>query len=170
MRKRIDFYCPNCKNKKRITINNEYDKSHINDILSKDIFKVKCEECNTITVLDYNFVLKTSKYVISYGKSKDVDRYCTSIDDFREKVLIFEDELNDIVIEMLKKKLNHDLNKDYQYRYDGSTNDQLVFYSLDSEESFGINKELYNYYLNKYNIEDVKNEEITDLNFYKYVK
>ena len=170
MRKRIDFKCPKCNHKKRITINDEYNKSSITDILSKELFKIKCDKCNTEVILDYNFSIKTPKYSISYGESKDVDRICSTLDDLREKVLIFEDDLNDIIVEMLKHKLNHDLDKDYEYRYDGSNEEQLIFYSLDTEESYAINKELYNYYLNKYDIKDVKNIEITNLNFYKYVK
>ena len=96
MRKRIDFYCPHCKEKKRITINDEYTKKDIESLLDRSIFKIKCNKCNNETILDYNFLLKTDNYIISYGESKDVDRITNTFDDFKEKVLIYEDNLNDI--------------------------------------------------------------------------
>jgi transposase-like protein len=170
MRKRIDFYCPHCKNKKRITINDEFNESNINSLLDRSIFKVKCNKCNNETIIDYNFILKTKNYSISYGKSKDVNRITYTYDDFKEKVLIFEDKLNDILIELMKKKLNHDINSNHELRYDGMNKTQLIFYSIDSNESYAMNKELYEYYKNKYKIEDIKDIEITSDNFDKYIK
>ena len=170
MRKRIDFYCPHCKEKKRITINDEYTKKDIEKLLDRSIFKVKCNKCNNETILDYNFLLKTDNYSISYGESNNVDRITNTFDDFKEKVLIYEDNLNDILIELTKQKLNHDINKEYEYRYDGMNDKQLMFYSIDSKEEYAINKELYDYYKNKYKIKDIKNIEINSNNFVKYIK
>lgn len=170
MRKRIDFYCPHCKEKKRITINDEYTKKDINKLLDRSIFKVKCDKCNNETILDYNFLLKTDDYSISYGESKDVNRITNTYDDFKEKVLIYEDNLNDILIELTKQKLNHDLGKSYELRYDGMNDSQLILYSLDTDESYGVNKELYDYYKKKYKIDNVNNIEINSTNFVKYIK
>lgn len=170
MRKRIDFYCPHCKTKKRITINDEYNESHIDNLLDRSAFKIKCNKCNQETIVDYNFCLKTKSYSLSYGELKDVDRFTLTYDDFKEKVLIFEDKLNDILIELMKKKLNHDLNTEYELRYDGMNDKQLIFYSIDSNESYAMNKELYDYYQNKYKTDNVKDVEITSHNFDKYIK
>ena len=170
MRKRIDFYCPHCKEKKRITITDEYNESNIDSLLDRSKFKIRCDICNQETIIDYNFLLKTKKYSISYGEQKDVDRFSLTYDDFKEKVLIYEDELNDILIELMKKRLNHDIRKEYEFRYDGMNDNQIIFYSIDSNETYGMNKELYDYYKNKYKIADVKDVEITSLNFDKYIK
>ena len=170
MRKRIDFYCPHCKEKKRITINDEYNELNIDKLLDRSIFKIKCDKCFQETIVDYNFILKTKKYSISYGEQKDVDRITLTYDDFKEKVLIFEDKLNDIIIELMKKKLNYDIKKDYELRYDGMNDNQIIFYSIDSNESYALNKELYDYYKNKYKVDNVKDIEITSINFDKYIK
>ena len=105
MRKRIDFICPTCKNKKRITINDEYNEKNIEKILDRSLFNIKCDKCNTSVYLDYKFVLKTPKYSLSYGEFKDVDRICLSYDDIKEKILIYEDKLNDCLIELSKRKI-----------------------------------------------------------------
>ena len=170
MRKRIDFYCPHCKEKKRITINDEYNELNIDKLLDRSIFKIKCDKCFQETIVDYNFILKTKNYSISYGEQKDVDRITLTYDDFKEKVLIFEDKLNDIIIELMKKKLNYDIKKDYELRYDGMNDKQIIFYSIDSNESYALNKELYDYYKNKYKVDNVKDIEITSINFDKYIK
>lgn len=170
MRKRIDFVCPSCKHKKRITINDEYNETHIDKLLDKSIFKLKCDNCKTDILLDYNFVLRTKKYSISYGDAKDVDRVCKSIDDFKEKVLIYEDNLNDIFIELAKKKIEHELNKELDLRYDGCDDDKLIFYSLTEENSYAFNRELYDYYLKKYKTPDLKDVEINYLNYFNYIK
>ncbi len=170
MRKRIDYYCPNCKSKKRITINDQFDESNIDKLLDRSIFKVKCSKCDQETIVDYNFLLKTKEYSVSYGEQKDVDRFTLTYDDFKEKVLIYEDKLNDILIELMKKKLNHDLESNHELRYDGMNESQIIFYSIDSNESYGMNKELYDYYKNKYKIDDIRDVEITSLNFDKYIK
>ena len=170
MRKRIDFVCPTCKHKKRITINDEYNETHIDKLLDKSIFKFKCDNCKTDILLDYNFVLRTKKYSISYGDAKDVDRVCKSIDDFKEKVLIYEDNLNDIFIELAKKKIEHELKKELDLRYDGCDDDKLIFYSLTEENSYAFNRELYDYYLKKYKTPDLKDVEINYLNYFNYIK
>ena len=170
MRKRIDFVCPTCKHKKRITINDEYNETHIDKLIDKSIFKITCENCNTNIILDYNFVLRTKKYSISYGDNKDVDRICKSIDDFKEKVLIFEDDLNDIFVELAKKKIEYELKKELNLRYDGCEKDRLIFYSLIDENSYSFNRELYDYYLKKYKTDNLKNVEINELNYFKYIK
>ena len=170
MRKRIDFICPTCKHKKRVTINDEYNETHIDKLIDKSIFRFKCDKCDTDILLDYNFVLRTKKYSISYGDAKNVDRICKSIDDFKEKVLIFEDGLNDIFIELAKKKIEYELKKDLNLRYDGSDDARLIFYSLDDENSYSFNRELYDYYLKKYKTPNVKDVEINYLNYFKYIK
>ena len=170
MRKRIDFICPTCKNKKRITINDEYNETHIDKILDRSLFNIKCDKCNTNIYLDYKFVLRTPNYSLSYGEFEDVDRICSTYDDIKEKILIYEDKLNDCLIELSKRKIEHDLKKELDLRYDGIVEDKLVFYSLKEEKSYSFNKELYDYYVNKYKVVNINNEEVNSSNYFKYIK
>ena len=107
---------------------------------------------------------------MSYGKFEDVDRMCSTYDDIKEKILIYEDELNDCLIELSKRKIEHDLEKELDLRYDGIVEDKLVFYSLKEEKSYSFNKELYDYYVNKYKVVNINNEEVNSSNYFKYIK
>ena len=173
MRKRIDFICPHCNNKERVSIFDELDVSSINEVLDRSKFTHTCEKCNQKTVLDYSFKFHGNGYILFYSKNnkieKNVKRICYDFGDLKEKIMIFEDGLNDILIEYFKHYINKQINKNDELRYDGSDEENIIFYNLDTKDSLGIKKELYDYFLNKFKFEDKNDVEVNSESFIKYM-
>ena len=66
---KVDFKCPKCGKKLRVKLYREVDETKIPDIISRDLFKVKCE-CGEEVTLNYSLVLYAENYLI-YFKAND---------------------------------------------------------------------------------------------------
>lgn len=180
-----DFTCLNCKKKNRIKIYNELTEEKITDILSREIFLFECSSCHEKITLDYPVLFTYNDYEIYYSqgktevnleKNKQNSRICVTYDDFKEKILIIYDDLNDIVIEFIKEFLLNQLDKDLKdkvtdIRYDGKNEENLIFYLLGLNKSIGCEISFYNLIKEKSTLKDIDEYIIVDKDTYiKYFK
>jgi len=140
----IDYECPNCKNKFKIAvypmINLQSENYLYEDLFSLDLFNVKCSACKKTTLIQYNTLIVDmyKKYIVYLLIDKSVNletlvtglkqnpeyskvfedlkytRLVGSLNEMLEKLLIFDYDLNDKVIEVLKLGLysNNRLDKE----------------------------------------------------------
>ena len=114
--------CPNCKKigKKVIweSINVDLDPEMKEEIKSGKIFEYKCPKCKESFNIDYPLLYHdmTNKYFIYYTLDDKVpelpdeynllkgykSRMVKSIHDFREKVIVLDDNYDDLIIEVIK--------------------------------------------------------------------
>lgn len=180
-----NFKCPNCKKKNRIKIHSEVSSEEIDKIVDKSFFKVECPSCHEKIVVEYPIKVYDDNYTIYYTptSTKEIEdehreymRVCDTFDDFKEKLLIMNDSLNDIVIEFIKDylltKLDDELKKDIkEIRYDGSNEENLIFYLLGAKQSVGCSKEIYANILKKCKIKKINKCVNIDYQTYrKYFK
>ena len=174
MRKRIDIICPGCKNKERATVYDELGIDSLNSVLDRSKFIHECSKCKQKTVLDYSFKFEGHGYKILYTTEekheKGYKRICTSFKDTKEKIMIFEDGLNDILIEYFKVYIQKQISRKDELRYDGIVDDTICFYDVDSTDTLGVKKELYDYFLNKFKIKEKDDIEVNNETFIKYIK
>ena len=169
---KIDFNCPSCSKKNRIKIKNVYSNEEITDIIDRSIFKVKCTKCDKETTLDYPFTYICDDYIIYYNMEDTIEdnktkRICKTYDDVKEKLLIFNDNLNDIVIEYIKLFIESELKKEKVFtevRYDSLINNELRFYVINKKEYANISIDFYNDLLSKGKLKEVKGAAIIDAN------
>ena len=169
---KIDFNCPSCGKKNRVKIKNLYSKEDITDILNREIFKVECSKCNKTTILDYPFTYEDDKYIIYYNMEDTIEedkikRTCKTFDDIKEKILIFNDDLNDVVIEYIKLFIESELKKDNifsEVRYDSLINDELRFYVINKKEYANISYSFYEDLISKGKLKEVKDAAVIDAN------
>lgn len=118
MKIKEDFLCPKCKTKNRIKIFTEVSGDNIKKVIDKSIFLNECKNCHEKISVEYPLTVTGSNYTIYFtpGENKDVDnhpstinRVCDTFDDLKEKILILEDELDDIVVEELKNQIKKNL-------------------------------------------------------------
>ena len=183
--KKIDFVCPKCHKKLRVKLYQTVDNTKIPDILNRDLFKIKCKACNEEVWLNYSIVLNADNYSIYYKVNDDkidipdkksIMRLCTNYEDFKEKILILEDNLNDILIEFIKKIIVNDLSEDdldsfNDIRYDGKNEEALIFYLIGLDKFIGFRISVYDDILKRSKFRGVDDlVEITKdtyLNYYK---
>lgn len=146
-----DYRCPKCNKKNRFKIYQEISETNIPKVLDRSLFTFSCNECHEQIIIDYPFLIKNKDYIIYYTPSSNklikdestymIKRVCDTYTDLKEKVLILEDDLDDIIIEFIKVFLIEELDKDIKdevtdIRYDSKDNKQLIFHL------FGINKNI----------------------------
>ncbi len=180
-----EFICPKCKHKITINIPEELNEDNIDDLLSRSYFKSVCKHCHNILFLDYPVKLRTKNYYIYYTptnnkKQKQVDnlitRVCDTYDDFKEKILILNDNLNDIIVELLKSYIKKELKDNNKYinsiiRYDSKNEENLVFTLVDDKQNVGISLDIYNQLLESSKIKKInKGICIDNTNYFKYIK
>ena len=125
------FICPNCKQELQINtypvINLQTDKELYEDLFSLNLFKINCPKCKKVTVIQYDCLVVDmfKKYIVYLyisnnldefnknidkliGSHKDIlselkhTRVVTSLNQLLEKMLIFDYDLNDKIIEIMK--------------------------------------------------------------------
>lgn len=180
-----DIKCPNCKKKNRIKIRREIISDEIDKVIDRSIFKLECLSCHEQIVVDYPMKVVDDKYIIYYtptetaeieDETREYMRVCDTFDDFKEKLMIMHDELNDIVIEFIKdyslNQLDDELrSKVRDIRYDGSNEENLIFYLIGAKQSIGVNRALYTSILNNCKLKSIKKCVNVDHNTYrKYFK
>lgn len=180
-----DFKCPNCKKKNRIKIKKEISSAEIDKIFDRSLFAVECSSCHEKMVLDYPLKVVDERYIIYYTptENKEIEdeyheymRVCDTFADFKEKLLIMHDDLNDIVIEFMKdyalRQLDEDLRCEVRdIRYDGLSAENLIFYLLGAKKSIGCSKELYEAILKKCKLKKImKCVNVDHKTYRKYFK
>lgn len=164
-----DFKCPNCKKKNRVKMIKECDNENIISIINRDIFSFVCSSCGEKIIIDHPLKLIGENYIIHYTPASDENikdqkkefmRVCDTFEDFKEKILIFEDNLNDIIIEFIKKFLLNQLEENIKnevtdIRYDGNNEENLIFYLCGLKKSVGCSKSFYQELLNKSKIKKI---------------
>ena len=183
--KKEEVKCPNCKKKLRVKVYTKLDESKITDIVNRDIFMVKCEKCGNKTYVDYNVDLETPNYYLYYtpasNKSKanvkgKITRVCDTYDDFKEKILILEEGLNDILIEFIKMYIKNELKSDDLselrfIRFDSVIDDNIIFSLVGLKKNVAIKKDFYNSLLEKSKFKTPLRAIVLDReNFWKYHK
>lgn len=180
-----EFKCPKCKKKNRIKIHEEINNDLIDKIITRELFTFECKDCHEKIIVDYPLKIVGKNYLIYYtpGKnleindnSKEILRVCDTFDDLKEKLLILEDELNDIVIEFIKMFLIRQLDKEIKdemtdIRYDGKNEENLLFYLIGPNKTIGCNIEFYNNIFKRMKLKRIEKCVVIDSNtFDKYYK
>ena len=118
MIKKEDFSCPKCQHKNRVKIIEIVEKDKITKVIDKSIFKQECKKCHEIISVEYPLKVQGNDYLIYYTPGKNlaleksaskINRVCDTYEDLKEKILILEDDLNDIIIEVVKNEIKNSL-------------------------------------------------------------
>ena len=180
-----DVVCPHCKKKNRMKFHDELSTDAIPSILDKSIFQHTCKYCNKKIAIEHPLTLKGDNYIIYYTPTKDevikdesnisIKRVCDTYNDFKEKILVLESDLNDFVIEFIKCYIHDKLIEQDEItndiRFTCSKENTLEFYLLDLEKGISINRELYDNLINKIKIKKCEDAIMVDTTtFRKYVK
>lgn len=153
----VDYTCPHCEYKFKIPvypmINLQSENYLYEDLFSLDLFKVQCGSCKKTSLIQYNTLIVDmyKKYIVyllidnsvnldtlvsdmkknpEYTKVFDELKYTrlvSSLNELLEKLLIFDYDLNDKVIEVLKLCL---YTKD---RLDKETYPNICFNKIEKE-------------------------------------
>ena len=120
MIKKEDFSCPKCRHNNRVKIIETVEKDKIAKVIDKSIFKQECKKCHEIISVEYPLKVQGNEYLIYYTPGKNlalekntskINRVCDTFEDLKEKILILEDDLNDIIIEVVKDEIKNNLDQ-----------------------------------------------------------
>lgn len=169
--------CPKCGKNIKMKMIKELNVDNLDATISRDIFKFRCVYCKNEIIVDYATIFTGSNYEICYKTSKkhsnkEYSRICDDFDDFKEKLLIFSDGLNDIVIEFVKDYLRTLINeKNIDIRFDSKNNENLVFYIMEKNRYIGFDINQYQKLLSHSKIKKIKKfKDINHTNYLKYIK
>ena len=178
---RQDVTCPHCKKKLRFRFRDELTSDDIKDIVDKSFFKHTCKECNKDISIQYPVTLKGENYIVYYTPNSDapiedksdieIKRVCDTFDDFKEKLLILNDGLNDIVVEFVKCYIHDKLIEEDKYvdmmRYAGLRDDEIEFTIIDDGQAVVVKKALYDSLENEIKIKKIDNAVMIDINTFR---
>lgn len=168
--------CPICQTKNSFTmwnsVNVTLDPELKSDILDLSIFKCTCSNCGFTEIIDYNcmyhdmenkivvfFVNKNDPYVSKYEKllenfRKDgyLVRIVNSIFDLKEKLIIFDANLDDRIVEIYKMIIFRQFCEDYldeEFDEEKINNNVYIHFELinSNNTSYVINIYSYDYRL-----------------------
>lgn len=142
------FICPNCNQNNNIKVKENITNADINKIINDKFFLVSCKKCHRQTRIIYPIIVETDKYIVHFTPGSDkkiknetgkIGRVCDTYEDFREKIMILEAGLNDVVIEYLKKFILSNIKSDIKenvemIRFDSLRDDKIFFYLRGVEE------------------------------------
>jgi hypothetical protein len=179
---KYDIKCPKCSTKNRFKVNDVIDSSKSNSIIDKSIFHLSCKNCKQDIYVEYPFKVVGSNYIIYYTPTKndaieeemhEYMRVCDTYEDLKEKLLIFNDNYNDIVIEFIKSFLLTQIDEDLRktltdIRYNGNNNDNLLFSLIGSDKIIGCNKVFYTNLIKKMKFKKINKCVLVDK--YTYTK
>lgn len=178
---KIDFKCPKCKNKKRIKVYNELSEKDIDLIIKDEFLNFLCPNCNETIRLNYDLKYLSEKVHVYYVTDKteikddfNPSRITYTYDDFKEKILIFNEDLNDLVI-MFIKCFIHDQVSDKEslkeIRFNNVTDSELVFFLVGLNTYAKVPYGFYESLLKKSKIKKIKGAVLIDEgNFRDYFK
>ena len=108
---KYDIKCPKCNSKNRFKVNDELDDKKIMDVINREVFHLLCKNCHQDIYVEYPFKISNDRFLIYYTPTKKDEiedtyheymRVCDTFADLKEKLLIYNDNLNDIIIEFIK--------------------------------------------------------------------
>ncbi len=182
---KYDIKCPKCNTKNRVKVSDDFDGSKIMDVIDKEVFHISCKNCKQSIFIEYPFKISNDVFLIHYTptKSEEIDdthheymRVCDTFDDLKEKLLIYNDNLNDIIIEFIKTFLLNQKDEKLkdsatELRYNGLDKDNLLFSIIGSDKIIGCNKVFYDNLKKKMKIKRIKKCVLIDKYSYrKYYK
>ena len=183
--KKEEVKCPKCGKKIRVKVYTKFDESQVADILDRSIFEIECSKCGNKTYTDYQVDLETPNYYLYYTPASDkskkyvkgkITRVCDTYSEFKEKILIFEEGLNDILIEFIKMYIKNELKgeelEEYkEVRFDSLIDDNIIFTLVGLKKNVAIKKDFYNHLLEHSKIKEPRKAIVLDRNnFWKYHK
>lgn len=150
LNKVIEIACPKCNKKQNFTIWQSINVTENIElkplVFNQDIFRFKCEECNSEIFVEYPFIYhdNNKKFFVYFNSSGDFKnvienegyktRTTSSYLEFLETIKILEDEVDEIEIlkakeELLKKfKANEKLKGIEKLYYTNVENNKIVFF------------------------------------------
>ena len=179
-----EYICPKCKHKNRIKIYSSIEGDKIKKIVDKSIFTHECKNCQEKVKVEYPLTIKGDNYTIFFTPSKNeniddapssINRVCDTYADLKEKVLILEDHLNDILIEEIKNQIKINLvNLDIKniddlerIRYNGSDESNLNFSLIGVGKLVGISISIYKNMKRKMKLKKINKSVLIDEYTYK---
>lgn len=167
--------CPNCNKKIHVKYIENISNLDISLIEKLEFIKYKCVHCNQLITLSYPFFYENNNYLLTYQMDKinenKITRHTSSINDFKEKFLILNDNLNDILIELIKEYIKKQTGIDGEIRYEGITDDSILFYLFSTKQDVKISKVFYNDLLNRSKFKKLKKHyEINSLNYLDFIR
>lgn len=182
---KYDIKCPKCNSKNRFKVNDELDDKKIMDVINREVFHLSCKNCHQDIYVEYPFKISNDKFLIYYTPTKKDEiastyheymRVCDTFTDLKEKLLIYNDNLNDIIIEFIKTflldKMDDELkDTSTELRYNGIDGENILFSIIDSDKIIGCNKVFYDNLKKKMKIKKIKKCILIDKDTYqKYYK
>lgn len=173
------FTCPNCKKEQQIKIYQTITDELFSSVVDRSLFVYSCSRCKEEIILDYPVIYQGNGYRIGYNidlekKHEDVDRLCLTYDDFKEKIIIYNDGLNDLIIEFIKEFIFFQLEKKEALeciRYNGIIDDKLSFFIMGPSKTSVFSFDFYNDLSARAKIKKIKDNTIIDKDTYrKYFK
>ena len=183
--KKEEVKCPQCGKKIRVRVYTKFNEDNIVDIVDRSLFEAKCSKCGYKTYTDYAVDLETPTYYLYYTPASDkskknikdkVTRVCDTYDEFKEKILIFENGLNDILIEFIKTYIKNelkgdDLNNLRTIRFDSVIDDNIIFTLIGIKKNVAIKKDFYDSLMSRSKFKKPLRAIVLDSsNYYKYHK
>lgn len=194
----IKITCPDCKEKGNFTmwhsINVDVNPETRDKVKSGKIFEYECKNCGKVSHVEYRFLYHDclNKFMIWYFPKHEynindeieevnkidmhslINEKSRIVDDKRsliEKIKIFEDRLDDIVIEVIKDIIRDQVkDESVEIFYDELENDTLKFW-LTNNKGAGCPYSTYVNISNDYIIEDPNKCVIIDKNTaFEYLK
>lgn len=176
-----DFKCPKCNNKSRIKVYQSLTDKDLDKIYNESIIFFTCPNCGEKIHLNYDLKYITDKCHVYLSINKDQvkdefnpARLTYTYDDFKEKILIFNNDLNDMVICFLKCFIYDSIenkNDFKEIRFNNLENDNLVFYVIGLNQYAKVPLDFYYNLLNKGKFKKVKDCIVVDEgNFRCYFK
>ncbi len=176
-----NYTCPKCQNTNRIKTYSFIDHTNIKRVINKEIFTNICSKCGESIDVFYPLKIVGENYIIHYTPNenapitdagKRVLRVCDTFADLKEKILILEDNLNDIVIEFIKDYIIYNLDEKTKnevegIRYNNCDKDNLYFQLLGSETKAVCSYNKYCKLLKKIKIKKINQCVLIDSYTYK---
>ena len=181
MPEKIEIECPHCKNKDKFTIwnsvNVDVDPPLREKVKSGELFLFTCKKCKKANLLDYKFLYNdmTNKFWLWYFPNGEFDlekematinnapimkiydgvqRIVDTRENFLEKILIFENKLNDIAIEIVKMVIREKANDMTMKLYYAETSDGMLRFNIEGGRGVSISCDMYNIVLENYDIKE----------------
>jgi len=148
--KNIEINCPKCKEKQYFkvwqSVNVTEDKNLKDMVFNQSIFKFKCDNCKTESLIEYPFIYhdydkKFFVYFDSSGKFQNIiesegykTKTASNYLEFLEMIRILEDEIDESKIKIAKDELfnkfqsNDKLKNIDKLYYSGINNNKLEFF------------------------------------------
>ncbi len=182
----VEIHCPNCQWHTHITcetlIMEELEPRYKQLILEDKMFHYSCSRCGCDIeyVLEVTYISKKGAYILVLKPNAcfsgftlhhtDVykhKRLVSTVSQLKEKIRIFDDQLHDYAIELLKYKINKKMETDAIFYHDIDKDTNTLWFQMEREEVsqiIGIEGSYYTQCLKQ--VPELKNDFLeVDVNF-----